>query len=160
MPRVYAKRIDANQPEIVKQLRSIAGVSVVLDKDDIIVGRNKKSYWFEIKDPEKLFNKKGYMQAEQIKESQWELTRNYTGHYEIVWSIDQILRSIGVQQIPKDIDKKMEKLLDKGWNIGKPEGSVCWHVFDDKAGRCGIFSEYHEAVIHSYSLMKKREVMV
>jgi hypothetical protein len=155
--RVYAKRIDANQPEIVNQLRSLPGVSVVLDKDDIIVGYKKKSYWFEIKVPEKLFSKKGYLQVDQIKESQWELTRTYNGHYEIVWNIDQILRSIGLQKVPEDLNEKEEELLAKGWNIGKPNGSKCFHVFDSDAGRCGIFSEECEAIIHAHKTMKKRE---
>ena len=45
---VRHKKVDANQPDIVKELRKL-GYSVELDHDDIIVGHNGRTYWYEIK---------------------------------------------------------------------------------------------------------------
>lgn len=36
----YSPRSDANQPEIVKALRKIPGVTVQVGMDDILIGRN------------------------------------------------------------------------------------------------------------------------
>ena len=80
---VRHKRIDANQPEIVKTLRAM-GISVELDHDDILVGYKGKTYWYEIKTGEKA----------KIKDSQIKLLAEYKGHYKIVWSVDMILEDI------------------------------------------------------------------
>lgn len=86
--RRQAARIDANQPEIVKALRKLDGVSVELDKDDILVGYQGATYWIEIKTGPKA----------KIKESQKKLVENWQGHYAICWNIDQILYEIGYRQ--------------------------------------------------------------
>ena len=80
---VRHKRIDKNQPEIVKTLRAM-NISVELDHDDILVGYKGKTYWFEIKTGPKA----------EIKEGQKKLLAEYKGHYEIVWSVEMILDSI------------------------------------------------------------------
>lgn len=80
------KRTDANQPEIVKSLRQISGVTVHLDVDDILVGYKGKTYWFEIKESPKA----------NVQPSQIELQANWKGHYKIVWSLDMILEDIGI----------------------------------------------------------------
>lgn len=36
----YAASVDKNQPEIVKALRKIPGVTVQVGMDDILIGRN------------------------------------------------------------------------------------------------------------------------
>lgn len=81
---VRHKKIDANQPEIVKTLRKM-GISVELNHDDILVGYNGKTYWYEIKTSEKS----------DIKDSQIKLLAEYKGHYKIVWSVEMILDDIG-----------------------------------------------------------------
>jgi len=91
-----AARIDANQPAIVKALRDIAGVTVQLDMDDVIVGYKGVNYWYEIKDPEKVFNKDMTFKKGAIKDSQTKLLDEWTGHYKIVWSLDMILDDIGI----------------------------------------------------------------
>lgn len=96
MPRRRKDKIDANQPAIVEALRKIAGVSVQVDHDDILVGRQGKTYWFEIKDPEKLLKQDGTFRKGEIKDSQQDLLDTWTGHYEVVWELDQILRTIGL----------------------------------------------------------------
>lgn len=89
----FAKRVDANQPGIVKELRKL-GYSVYVGVDDILVGHNGKNYWFEIKDPKKTLNKDGTWKSGAIKESQYKLLNNWRGMYAIVYSIEQILEII------------------------------------------------------------------
>ena len=80
---VRHKRIDANQPYIVKELRGL-GYSVELDHDDILVGHKGRTYWFEIKTGPKA----------EVKDSQKKLLAEYTGHYSIVWSAEMIIKEI------------------------------------------------------------------
>ena len=80
---VRHKKVDANQPQIVKELRAL-GYSVELDHDDILVGHNGRTYWFEIKTGPKAV----------IKESQKKLLAEYKGHYKIVWSTEMIIKEI------------------------------------------------------------------
>ena len=80
---VRHKKVDANQPGIVKELRKL-GYSVELDHDDILVGHNGRTYWFEIKVNEKS----------EIKESQKKLLKEWKGHYSIVWTTEMILKEI------------------------------------------------------------------
>ena len=90
-----AKKIDSNQPDIVKTLRSIPGVTVELDHDDIICGYKSRTYWFEIKTPD-CVGKDGKIKPSEIKPSQVKLSKEFTGHYKIVWEIEQILHEIGL----------------------------------------------------------------
>lgn len=93
-----AAKIDANQPQIVEQLRKL-GYSVETGKDDILVGYQGKTFWFELKDPEKALSKKtGEILDSQIKPSQKKLNTEWKGHYRIVHSIEQILDEIGRAQ--------------------------------------------------------------
>ena len=78
-----AAKIDANQPDIVKELRKL-GYSVAVGHDDILVGANGKTYWFEIKTHEKA----------PVKESQHKLIAEWKGHYAIVWTTEMILKEI------------------------------------------------------------------
>jgi len=78
-----AAKIDANQPEIVKELRGI-GCSVSVGHDDILVGYQGKTYWFEIKTDEKA----------AVKESQKKLIKEWKGHYAIVWTTEMIIKEI------------------------------------------------------------------
>ena len=80
---VRHKKVDANQPEIVKALRR-HGYSVELDHDDILVGHKGRTYWFEIKTGPKAV----------IKPSQKKLLAGYLGHYMIAWSAEMIITEI------------------------------------------------------------------
>jgi len=80
---VRHKKVDANQPQIVKELRAL-GYSVELDHDDILVGHNGRTYWFEIKTGPKAV----------IKESQKKLLAEYKGHYKIALSTEMITKEI------------------------------------------------------------------
>lgn len=90
MPRRRADKVDANQGDIVKELRAL-GYSVEVGHDDILVGYRGLTFWFEIKVSPKA----------KIKESQEELLDNFKGHYKIVWS---------TQMIINDIDLTLRKL--------------------------------------------------
>ena len=92
----YAAKIDKNQPEIVKALRKINGVTVQLGMDDILVGYKGANYWIEIKEPETASNVTGEVQPSKIKSSQHKLVAEWKGQYSIVHDIDQILTIIGV----------------------------------------------------------------
>lgn len=81
-----AAKVDRNQSNIVKELRQIPGIKVIVGHDDILVGCRGKTYWYEIKASGKS----------DIKKSQKNLINNFTGHYKIVWTIEQILSDIGV----------------------------------------------------------------
>lgn len=91
-----AAKIDANQPEIVKALRSIPGVSVEVGHDDILVGYQGKTHWIELKEPDAVSKRTGEIKPSSIKDSQHKLLQNYTGHYAICWSLDQVLAEIGI----------------------------------------------------------------
>ena len=97
-----AARIDENQPEIVNQLRQL-GCSVQTGMDDILVGYRGKTYWFELKDPEKAVSKKtGEILDSQIKPSQVRLKNQWRGHYSIVHSIEQIMNEIRTADEDRD----------------------------------------------------------
>lgn len=51
---MYAKRVDANQPEIVKEFRRLGASVFVVNRDfDLIVGFNELNYLVEVKDGSK-----------------------------------------------------------------------------------------------------------
>jgi hypothetical protein len=81
-----AARIDSNQPEIVKALESIPGITVQAGHDDILVGYKCRTYWFEIKSGAK----------KKMRPSQEKLFARWTGHYQVVSTLDEILLAMGV----------------------------------------------------------------
>lgn len=89
-------RADENEPAIIKALLQISGVTVEKGHDDILVGYKGKTYWYEIKDPAKVFNKDGSFKKGAIKPSQERIRDTFTGHYKIVWSLDMILEDMGI----------------------------------------------------------------
>ncbi|MHC5061972.1 MAG: hypothetical protein ACYTFK_12910 [Planctomycetota bacterium] len=88
-------KIDSNQPEIVKALLKIPGVSVQTGVDDIFVGYKGRNYWYEIKAPDTLSEKTGLADKDAFKKSQINLLKTWTGHYEIVWTLEEILEDMG-----------------------------------------------------------------
>jgi len=83
---------DTNQPEIVKALRKVPGLSVETGHDDILVGYDGKTYFYEIKETPKS----------TVKESQYRLIREFTGHYRFAFSVQDILQDIGIERIKAD----------------------------------------------------------
>lgn len=99
-----AAKTDTNQAGIVKDLRAIPGVEVDLNHNDILVGFRGVTYWFEVKNPDKV-GKDGKIIPSAIRDSQVKLLDTWTGHYELVWSLEQILRRLGInEQVKKGKD--------------------------------------------------------
>ena len=92
-----AARIDENQNQIVSVLRAY-GFSVQVGMDDLLVGFNGRSYWFEIKDPSKTKKKNGDYKAGAVKPSQQKLLDAWKGHYSICCSAEEILEEINNAQ--------------------------------------------------------------
>ena len=89
-------KIDKNQNSIVNALRQIPGVTVALKHDDILVGQNGRTYWYEIKSECAVSRKTGIVWRK--KKSQVKLENNWTGHYRIVSSLDEILADMNINQ--------------------------------------------------------------
>jgi len=95
--RYQVKNTDDNEKDIVSALREIPGCEVETDKDDILVGYKKRTYWFEIKNPAEVDKHgKPYKRDNKTYRKQKKLNDTWAGHYEIVTSLDQILIAIGV----------------------------------------------------------------
>ncbi len=93
--RYDRSRIDTNQKEIVAALLKIPGVKIELNHDDILLGYKKKTYWFEIK-KETIYKKDNELKKDMLKPKQLKLMSEWTGHYSVVWTLDQILNEIGI----------------------------------------------------------------
>ena len=91
-----AAKVDSNQPEIVKALRLIPGVTVEVNHDDLLVGRLGQNYWIELKEPETVSPVTGKVRPSAIKDSQHKLLVEWQGQYAICWELEQILEIIGV----------------------------------------------------------------
>jgi hypothetical protein len=94
-----AANVDNNQGDIVKALRKLPGCTVEVGHDDILVGYTDKNdiprtYWYEIKNPELVSKVTGRIMESKITKSEKKRLRDFTGHYRIVWRLDQILDEI------------------------------------------------------------------
>lgn len=106
----YANKVDANQAHIVTTLRGIPGVTVEVDHDDILVGYQGRTYWYEIKDPDKTLKKDGTWRMGALKASQIKLLNGWQGHYQIVTDVDQILDDMGIVSQYREFMKACEDL--------------------------------------------------
>lgn len=100
-----AAKIDKNQPEIVKQLRAIQGVTVQPGMDDILIGYKGNNYWIELKDDDCVSNKTGKILESAIKPSQKKLREEWKGNYHILHSLSQILEVLEIDVSEKQTDK-------------------------------------------------------
>lgn len=89
-----AKRIDANQKQIVKQLRQLPGVSVKITSMvgdgfvDAVIGYRGRNYLAEIKDPSQPPNKRKLTPDEQRFHKDWK------GQVAIIECLDDALKMI------------------------------------------------------------------
>ena len=90
----YAKKIDSNQKQIVAALRKLPGVSVVVDKDDIVLGFRNYTMWYEFKNPNKISKKNGELLESAKTPRQKDLDKTYTGHRKYVTTFEEILADI------------------------------------------------------------------
>lgn len=91
-----AAKVDDNQREIVDALRSIPGVTVATNHDDILVGFLGKTRWYELKAENPYKKNGGGFKKGMVKPSQRDLMLTWTGHYRMVWTLDQILEDMGI----------------------------------------------------------------
>ena len=59
------------------------------------MGFKGKTYWFELKNPDTV-GKDGKIRETAIKKDQKRIRASFTGHYEIVSSLDEILKTLGI----------------------------------------------------------------
>lgn len=89
-----AKKIDSNQPELVRQIRGIPGTSVTHTHElgggmvDIIIGYKKKNFLCEIKDPKKPKSARKLTIDEERFHAEWK------GQIAIIETIDDIFKLI------------------------------------------------------------------
>lgn len=85
-----AKRIDANQKEIVEAFRSL-GCSVFITSavgkgfPDIVVGFRGKNYLFEIKDGDK------FKSSQKLTEPERLFFRDWSGQCAVINCVDQVI---------------------------------------------------------------------
>jgi hypothetical protein len=95
-----AAKVDEAQAEIVAFLRAMPGVTVQTGVDDILVGRRvngePRTFWFEIKSQSAVSKKTGQVLESAKKASQKRLEAEWSGHYQVVSSIGEILQAIGI----------------------------------------------------------------
>ena len=87
-------KVDANHPEIVKELRKHHGITVksvaqIKGFCDIIVGYKGKNYLYEIKDPSKPPSARKLTEKEKTFHNEWK------GHIKIALTTEFILKDIG-----------------------------------------------------------------
>ena len=92
----YSARTDDNEKDIVSDLRKL-GFKVETGHDDILVGYQGNTFWYEIKKPESVSKKTGLINESAKKPSQIKLEKEWKGHYKIVSSLEEILKDMGVQ---------------------------------------------------------------
>lgn len=99
-----AARIDDAQQGIVDALNAIPGVTVALGHDDILVGYRHRTYWFELKSPHQISKRTGKPYKGRIKPSQEKLLETWQGQYDVVSTVDEILKIIGIDANASAID--------------------------------------------------------
>ena len=84
-----AAKVDANQPGIVGTLRHM-GCSVEINKDDILIGLQGLTFWYELKS-ENALKANGTINEKAIRDIQKAIRSTWRGHYKIVSSLKQII---------------------------------------------------------------------
>jgi hypothetical protein len=89
-----AARTDDNQKAIVEELRSHPGVKVMPGMDDILVGYKGKTFWYEVKNPNAISKRTGELLCSKVKAGQKVLAEEWTGHYKLVTTVEEILAEL------------------------------------------------------------------
>lgn len=90
------RKVDNNQPELVKQIRRLPGVTVVLTHIvgngfvDAVIGFMGRNYLAEIKDPSQPPSKRKLTPDEENFHKQW------TGQISVVETIDDVIKILGL----------------------------------------------------------------
>ena len=88
-----AARTDDNQKELVRQLRQ-CGVSVETRHDDILCGYHGRTYWLELKNPNRPPSARKLTKAEQLRADNWR------GQYDVVTTLDEALAVVFERTVP------------------------------------------------------------
>jgi hypothetical protein len=89
-------KVDNNQAKIVSDLGKLPGITIETGHDDILVGYNGRTFWFEIKNPDRCLSKKtGKLLDSCLEDDQKRIRETFTGQYDIVFSVGEILVVIG-----------------------------------------------------------------
>ena len=88
-------RTDLKQDAIVEALEDIPNLTVCKGHDDILLGFNNRTMWYEVKNPERL-RKDGSMPDKTLRYSQKKLKKKWQGHYKVVTCLDDILRDLNI----------------------------------------------------------------
>lgn len=92
-----AKKVDDNQPQLVKQMRRIPGLTVFLTHTlgkgfgDAVLGFRKNNYIIEIKDPSKPPSARKLTPDEEKFHEEWE------GQITVVETIDDVLNLLNLR---------------------------------------------------------------
>ena len=95
-------RTDANQKEIIEQLRSIAGISVFPTHQlgsgfpDIAVGYRGRNFFFEIKNPDL------YPSERRLTEDEVKFFERWQGQVDEVLYVEDILEVLGLTVMDND----------------------------------------------------------
>lgn len=93
----YARKVDANQPEIVKAFRECGASVLPLHRvgkgcPDLLIGRSKaETFLAEIKDGSKPPSRR------KLRDTQEEFRASWRGRVEVVTSVDDVLRIMGAR---------------------------------------------------------------
>jgi hypothetical protein len=90
------KRADANQPQLIRSIRKLPGVSVFLTHTvgkgfvDAVIGFRGVNYLVEIKDPGKSKSRKKLTPDEET------FHRNWTGQVAVVETLEDVLKLLNL----------------------------------------------------------------
>jgi hypothetical protein len=108
MSRRYAANNDKNQTDIVADLRDL-GFSVETGHDDILVGYEGLTRWYEVKSDRAVSKKTGKVYEHEKKKSQIRLENEFKGHYKIVSSLAEILEDMNFSNIAIALTEGIKK---------------------------------------------------
>lgn len=91
--RLKAK-VDANQQKIIKDLRKLPGVSTEVGYNDLLVGFMGITFWYELKNPDKISKKTKKLIKSAKTDTQKDLDKTWTGHRKYVTTFEEILADI------------------------------------------------------------------
>ncbi len=91
----YAKRRDANEPDIIKALEALGCTVESMDKVDLVVGYRGRNYLLEIKNGTKT------SRSRTLTPTQKRLRETWNGQYSVVTSVEEALSAIVGRTIVK-----------------------------------------------------------
>lgn len=90
-----AAKVDANQAAIVRALRCYPSITVETGHDDLLVGYNLQTFWFEVKDESVRSKHTGFVRRSKLTKTEVHRLDNWRGFYRVVFNVNEILEAIG-----------------------------------------------------------------